>query len=254
MSNRRRHPTAPVNLSSHGPNCSGLNFVISGHCHFEAWSDYLDDPLLAMAYFRAGLVASGAPLMNAAPLDPLDDDTSVHALRRDDNEAFEHFFRAFSPKIKGFLAWRYRELLDDQELDEATQVTFFNAWRFRDHFDESRGKLGSWLIGIAVRAAQDILRREKRHKHEPLPQDVAITCTTCNVDPDATQTRNPRFKELAEAMNALPRLQSAIIRADLASGGLADAARLAKRHGVTSDRIYQERSKARHKLRLLMEG
>lgn len=65
----------------------------------------------------------------------------------------------------------------------------------------------------------------------------------------AEQANDPRIEDLLNAVEALPTLQKAIIKADLAADGLADAGRLAEIHGTSKNVIYVSRSKARETLK-----
>ena len=65
----------------------------------------------------------------------------------------------------------------------------------------------------------------------------------------AERIDDPRLEGLCRAIEALPPLQKAIIKADLAAGGLADAGRLAEIHGTSKNTIYVSRSKARETLK-----
>ncbi|MEX2624940.1 MAG: sigma-70 family RNA polymerase sigma factor [Acidimicrobiia bacterium] len=57
----------------------------------------------------------------------------------------------------------YRSLGERTLAEDATQQTFFQAWRAASSFDVERDP-GPWLYAIARRAAVDVYRRERRHR------------------------------------------------------------------------------------------
>ena len=59
----------------------------------------------------------------------------------------------------------YRYERDQQKLEDLAQETFVKAWRALDRFD-GRAPFEHWLARIAVHAALDHLRREKRRRNE----------------------------------------------------------------------------------------
>lgn len=159
----------------------------------------------------------------------------------------------YGGRIKAFLVKYYRGNLQGGELDEAFNVAIFNVWRFADRYDESKGSLPSWCIRIAQRAAQSVIRRESSYRSKNLEYDANYDPAGDPADGDAIEAggRNddPRIDALHRAIESLPSLQKAIIQADLAAGGLADAGRLAEIHGTSINSIYVSRCKARETLK-----
>ena len=67
------------------------------------------------------------------------------------------------------------------------------------------------------------------------------------------ESDDPRVEYLRQAIQKLPALQKAIVEADLAAGGLADAGRLAAIHGTSKNSIYVSRTKAHETLKRQVE-
>ena len=168
------------------------------------------------------------------------------------------FLERFGGRLKGFLVKYYSSVLQEGELNEALNAAVYNIWRFAERYDESKGSLSSWCIRIAQRAAQNILRREMRYRSKNLEYDVSHD-PTGDPPPEETvqaagQIDDPQLEVLYGAIEALPPLQKAIIKADLASGdGLADARRLAEIHGTSKNSIYVSRGKAKENLKKQVE-
>ena len=172
----------------------------------------------------------------------------IARMRHRDEAALEIFVRLNGPKVKHWIRSKYGSILQSVEIEEAISVTFYNAWRFSDRFDSSKGAINSWLIGIAKNAVLGILRGSKKHRSKHLEYDDSY-------DPAAVAQTSPieRFNEVESgkiraAINELPKLQRKVILADLASGGFSDDARLADEFDTTKKSIQVSRSKAKKKL------
>ena len=170
-----------------------------------------------------------------------------------DQDGLRLLLERYGGRMKGFLVKRYADILQEGELDEALNVAVYNIWRFAERYDEGKGLLPSWCIRIAQRAAQSIVRREKKHRSKNLEYDASYDPADDRPAEETVQASDraadPKREDLHRAIETLPPLQKAIIKADLAAeSGLADAGRLAEIHGTTKNSIYVSRNKARENL------
>jgi len=167
-----------------------------------------------------------------------------------DPEGVRWLLQKYGGKVKAGLQSEFRHVLAVPEIDEALNVGALKAFRAADQYDERKGSLRVWFYKIAQNAARDLIRVEKRHQVESLEFDPPWHAEIDTKDDDHSHPEQTKLsRDLKEAVAALPGLQKAIIEADLASGGLADANRLAQAHGSTVSTIYVSRSQARKKLR-----
>lgn len=175
------------------------------------------------------------------------------AMAMGDQSALRLFLERYGGRIKAFLVKFYSGNLQEGELNEALNVAIFNIWRFADRYEESKGSLPSWCVRIAQRAAQSIIRREAGYRSKNLEYDTMYDPAGDPPGDEAVETAertdHPKLDGLCKAVESLPLLQKAIIKADLAADGLADAGRLAEIHGTTKNSIYVSRSKARETLK-----
>jgi DNA-directed RNA polymerase specialized sigma24 family protein len=149
------------------------------------------------------------------------------------------------------LASRFRDVLDEMELGAVLNAVVFNVWRSAGSFNPAKGNLEGWLYRIAEREAVNRIRQGR----------PAGDTTLLDFDPpligrrpdDTSFTDQPRVKELLAAIDQLPRLQRAVIRADLAAGDKADDERLALQHDSNVNSIRATRTIARKKLRDMLE-
>jgi len=177
----------------------------------------------------------------------IDDAMLARRMGQGDEDSFRLLLKNCGGRLKGVLNKRYREVLDASEIDQAFWDGAFNVWHHADRFDESEGTLEAWFLVIAIRAAVNIIRGEKRHRHQDLQYDPSYDPVSWGGGTTTTRSaqKSRLIHDLNEAIARLPRLQREIILADLAAeDGKADARRLAKRLGSTKNAVYAARSKA----------
>lgn len=144
-------------------------------------------------------------------------------------------------KVKSFLRWKYGGQLDDEDRTDVLHQVAYRAWKYMGSFDDKRGSLGAWLVGIAQNEAIDFLQRERLPvgdlEHDPTAADDDDT----KLDPE----RRKLFEDLDRILEELPRMQQLVAKEDLRSGGEADGPALAKKLGKTANAVRVARSKAR---------
>src|SRR5688572_5345904 len=100
-----------------------------------------------------------------------DDATLVRRIaeHRDQRALFELLER-HAPKITADLESRFHHVLKHPEIGQAVNSAAFKLWRNAHRFDGIQ-PFGPWFLTIAMRAALDILRGEKRRPHDELAFD-----------------------------------------------------------------------------------
>jgi len=164
--------------------------------------------------------------------------------------------RRYGGGMKAYLQKHFSDTLQEGERAEALSTAIDKIWRFAGSYDESKGKLSSWCIRITQRVAQDILKRETKYRSKNLEYDPTYDpAGDPSEDTMAVEDLkdDPRLEILYQAIEMLPTLQKAIIKADLAADGEANAQRLAEIHNTSKGSIYVSRNKAREKLKELVE-
>ena len=178
----------------------------------------------------------------------MDDIDIVLMMMEEDPEGVRWLLQKYGGKVKAGLRVKFGYVLAEPEIDEALNWGAFKAFRAAQSYDERRSSLRTWFYTIARNAARDILRGEERRTAEPLEHNPPWNAEQDD-EPPLDPRKDKALSDLKEAVEALPRLQKAIIEADLASGGKADANRLAQVHGSTVNTIYVARSQAMSRLR-----
>ena len=70
------------------------------------------------------------------------------------------------------LRLRYRDALDDGELEDVIAEALGRAWARREQFDAGRGSPRAWLAAIAENLARDALRRRGRRLRVVSPAEL----------------------------------------------------------------------------------
>ena len=114
-----------------------------------------------------------------------------------DRNAFSELVRTHS---QGVLNVVYRMCGNQQLAEDAAQEAFIQAWMRLSSF-RPKASFRSWLYRIAVNAAIDMLRKEKRI----LPNAVEdLNLVASNPSPEAMLTSGERAELVAKAVATLP--------------------------------------------------
>jgi RNA polymerase sigma factor (sigma-70 family) len=78
-----------------------------------------------------------------------------------DQEAFRGLFGRYAPTAK---ALALRVVRQSHLAEEIVQEAFMALWRHPDGYDQQRGSVRSWLLGMVHHRAVDLVRREEAHR------------------------------------------------------------------------------------------
>lgn len=187
------------------------------------------------------------------PDDPaaMDDESLVIRMMDGDEEALREFLRDNLQPVRDVLRSTYGSTVQSNEIDEAINLAALKLWESASDYDTSKGTLRAWFY--AQSAVIDILRREKRYRTRNRPygpeHEGRDNPPHSADDEPLTKDEQRRARDLDYVIEKkLVGLQQAIIKADLAAGGLADAGRLAEIYETTKESIYVSRHKAHKKI------
>lgn len=184
-----------------------------------------------------------------------DDESLVLRMMDRDEDALRAFIEVYGGKIRPALRKRFRGILAEPEVEAAMNWAAYKVYSSINDFDVTRSSLRSWFYVIAIHAAQDILKGENRNRHQPLdfdPFQEEVTYQRDGADGRADGS-SKQTRTLHEAIDQkLTPGERRVMLADLASGGEADAARLAAETGSTVGSVLALRSKGRSKIRQSM--
>jgi RNA polymerase sigma-70 factor (ECF subfamily) len=85
----------------------------------------------------------------------------VRRIRSGDEDAYRALFRRYAPNA---LALARRVVRQSFLADEIVQEVFLAVWRSPEGYDETRGSVRSWLMGMVHHRAVDAVRREEAQR------------------------------------------------------------------------------------------
>ena len=123
-----------------------------------------------------------------------------------DKKSFGHLFDHLAPKVKGFL--RKNGTAEDM-LDDVTQEVMIKIWRYAGHFDQTKGKVTTWVFTIARNARIDLIRKENRP--EPDINDPVLVKENPRGSDDILLAKQNSTR-ISEAIGELPNEQQEILK------------------------------------------
>lgn len=97
----------------------------------------------------------------------------VLALKERNNQAFSFLYDHYAGALYGIIK---QIVIDNPELaDDVLQEVFINIWRKIETYDQSKGRLFTWMLNIARNASIDLLRSkgyQNSQKNQELPEIV----------------------------------------------------------------------------------
>lgn len=178
--------------------------------------------------------------------DVVDDVDIVLQLMEREEQGLRLLIRKYGGPVKAFLRSRFGPQLSRDDREDLLSDVVARVWKYINSFDESKGSLGSWLVGIAQNEALDMLARERLPvetlEHDPLDP-------TDDQDEELTPERRRLFEEMDKIIEELTPRQQEVVREDMRCGGEADGPALAAKLGTSPNAIRVARSKARKIIR-----
>ena len=99
--------------------------------------------------------------MGTADLPEARDRDLMSRLRGGDEDAFRGLFHRYGPSAK---ALAQRVVRQSHLAEEIVQEAFMAVWKDPDAYDDERGSVKSWLMGMVHHRAVDLVRREEAHR------------------------------------------------------------------------------------------
>ena len=99
--------------------------------------------------------------MGATDLPEARDRDLMSRLRGGDEDAFRRLFHRYAPSAT---VLALRVVRRSHLAEEIVQEAFMAVWRDPDAYDDERGSVKSWLMGMVHHRAVDLVRREEAHR------------------------------------------------------------------------------------------
>jgi RNA polymerase sigma-70 factor, ECF subfamily len=105
---------------------------------------------------------------------PVDDALGIALLKRvaaKDRKAFEEFYYLYA---EGFGRFLMKMLKQQDWVDEAVNDVMLTVWQSAERYEPVRGRLSTWLFGIAHNKGLKVLERARRHREESLDDYLGV--------------------------------------------------------------------------------
>lgn len=194
-------------------------------------------------------------IMDARTVDIEQSERDAELIKRflaQDEDALAELLCEVASPVEHSLIKRFESLLDSHEITGAVNKAAYKVWISASRFNPGVGDLKGWFYRIAYREVLNCLRGNKS-EDIPLEWDPAGSVhsfwgsTSHHLGADKTAALN-------EIIDQMPRLQKAVMLADLAAGERADDERLADRLESNVNSIRVTRSNARQRIRKEMKA
>jgi RNA polymerase sigma-70 factor (ECF subfamily) len=110
----------------------------------------------------------------------------VSLLLQQNGQAFSYLYDNYSPALFGII----NQIIPDKNISaDVLQEVFINIWRKIDSYDETKGRLFTWMLNIARNAAIDKIRSKPYQnslKNQPLTESVNTITANSVVSPQVS--------------------------------------------------------------------
>ena len=170
-------------------------------------------------------------------------------------------WKRFSDRYQPILAaTMYRAGLRDSDAQDAIQETlmaFLEAYRM-DKYDRDKGRLRSWLLGIATNKIREIRRRLARRERQPAPDSDGAVLLDVPVNEDSLSAVFDEAWERSVMAECLRQVQLQVEHKTFEAFRLFaledwPADRVADHLGMSRDTVYVHKGRVLAKLREIRE-
>jgi RNA polymerase sigma factor (sigma-70 family) len=144
------------------------------------------------------------PSMDSLAGGDAQDRALVARVRARDEEAFRTLFDRFGPVAK---ALALRIVRQTQLAEEIVQEVFLAVWRSPEGYDDGRGSVRSWLMGMVHHRAVDAVRREEaqRRRAESAAAEARDETAADHADDVVDELGRPQERRIVRAaLDELP--------------------------------------------------
>ncbi|MGH2989896.1 MAG: sigma-70 family RNA polymerase sigma factor [Solirubrobacterales bacterium] len=147
--------------------------------------------------------------MNVDALQRLADEDLMPLVARNDPAAFEVFYDRHGGAAYSLA---HRIVGDPAAAEDVTQEAFLSIWRSKARYDQTRGSVRAWTLGIVRNRAIDALRREGgRAPKLDLDDEAVLERRPAPERTEAEALRRETARQVRGALGTLPTEQSQVI-------------------------------------------
>ena len=158
--------------------------------------------------------------------------------------------RQFGGPTQEHLERKYASSKPHPDVEQSIVDAAYEVWVNVHRFDPTQGTLGSWFLRRAEWRLRDILRRDGRTALPQVSQRDLVRASLRAQSFEVLSNKQLHLnKQIEEAIQILPSIQQAVLKADLDAGGMADTAQVCKELGISANAVFVARSRGRAALR-----
>ncbi|MGH2589619.1 MAG: sigma-70 family RNA polymerase sigma factor [Actinomycetota bacterium] len=147
--------------------------------------------------------------MNVDALQRLADEDLMPLVARNDPAAFEVFYDRHGGAAYSLA---HRIVGDPAAAEDVTQEAFLSIWRSKARYDQTRGSVRAWTLGIVRNRAIDAIRREGgRAPKLDLDDEAVLERRPAPERTEAEALRRETARQVRGALGTLPSEQSQVI-------------------------------------------
>jgi len=195
-------------------------------------------------------------LMRSEPLGTIDvsearDRDLLQRLLTRDEEAFRGLFGRYAPTAK---ALALRVVRQHHLAEEIVQDAFMAVWRNPAAYEEQRGSVKTWLMGMVHHRAVDAVRREESQRRRAEAEaTMAVVETDDHADDVVSQLGAPQERAVVRsALDSLPQEQRAVLEM-MYFDGLSQS-QIAEKNGLPLGTVKSRTLLGMRRLRVALEG
>jgi RNA polymerase sigma-70 factor, ECF subfamily len=175
----------------------------------------------------------------------------VRRVRERDQDAFRGLFARYAPTAK---ALAQRVVRQSHLAEEIVQEAFMAVWRNPDAYDDARGSVRSWLMGMVHHRAVDLVRREEAYRRRAEDSiGEAMQEQVDHADEVVERVAQPQERQAVRAaLDELPQEQRDVLEL-MYFGGLSQS-QIAERTGLPLGTVKSRTLLGMRRMRSALEG
>ena len=172
-------------------------------------------------------------------------------LQTQDEEAFRGLFSRYAPTAK---ALALRVVRQQHLAEEIVQEAFMAVWRNPGAYEEQRGSVKTWLMGMVHHRAVDAVRREESQRRRAETEASMTAAETIDHAEDIVDQLGAPQEEAAvrSALGGLPQEQRAVLQM-MYFDGLSQS-QIAEKNGLPLGTVKSRTLLGMRRLRTALEG
>jgi RNA polymerase sigma-70 factor (ECF subfamily) len=125
-----------------------------------------------------------------------------------DAEAFEVIFDRHGSAA---FSLAYRMCGQRSVAEEVVQESFLSLWRYSDRYDEARGSVRAWVLGVVRNQAIDMFRNRSVKQTRDVPDEGIAERFVASEHTELDLIRNEDARQVRDALSGLPAEQREVI-------------------------------------------